>query len=400
MKNEKRILVVNCGSSSIKLSVFEDYQTMLDVHIKGINANEEVQLEVSSSKEKQKKIIGKNLDIFESLKWVFEHLNKEYGITPSSIGGIGHRFVHGGAHHVSSARITPKMIKDLEKLSDLAPLHNDACLAGIKGCLKYFGKSIPEVVVFDTAFHSTIPEVAANYAIDKNISSKYQIKRYGFHGISNAFLMEAFEKYKGKLLSKIIILHLGNGCSMTAIQDGKSIDNSMGFTPAEGLIMGTRAGDIDSALVEFLCLHENKTPTEIMELFNSQSGLLGVSGLSSDMKTLLESYQENDRARLAVDMFCYRAVKYLGAYLAVLGGADAIIFSGGIGENASKVRELIIQRLQWMGIKLDQHANKKDVALKPGEVRKISTSDSTVELYVIATDENLFIAHEVVHSRL
>lgn len=398
-KNGCKILTINCGSSSIKVSLFDNengiYNRLLDTHLKGVNS-EQVKLEVFSSRGNESTVITKNIGIAEGLHFIFDVITRKFDFTFSSLQGIGHRFVHGGSRYLSPNRVDPKVIADLEKLSYLAPLHNDACLLGIKECLA-LEESIPQVAVFDTAFHHSLPAVAANYAIASDIALKYQIKRYGFHGIANAFLWSTYvENIKKDIQNtKIITLHLGNGCSITAIQDGLSVDTSMGFTPAEGLIMATRAGDIDAAVVEFLCLHDKKEPHEIMEQLNYQSGLLGISGTSSDMETLLVLSPKNEKARLAVDMFCYRIVKYLGAYIAILGGADAIIFSGGIGENSPTIRNLIIDKMEWYGLKIDSEANQRAIELPLGAVQKISASTSSMACYVIASDENIFIAKEV-----
>jgi acetate kinase len=394
-----KILTINCGSSSIKVSLFDNdngiYNRVLDAHLKGVNS-EQAKLEVISSRGKESTIIIKNIGIAEALHFIFDVITRKIDFSFSSLKGIGHRFVHGGSRYLSTTSVDPKVITDLEKLSYLAPLHNDACLLGIKECLA-LGESIPQVAVFDTAFHHSLPVVAANYAIASDIALKYQIKRYGFHGIANAFLWNTYvEKIRRDTQNaKIITLHLGNGCSMTAIQNGLSVDTSMGFTPAEGLIMATRAGDIDAAVVEFLCLHDKKEPNEIMEQLNFQSGLLGISGTSSDMETLLALSAENEKARLALEMFCYRIVKYLGAYIAILGGADAIIFSGGIGENSPTIRSLIIDKMEWYGLKIDSEANQRAIELPRGAVEKISASTSNMACYVIASDENIFIAKEV-----
>lgn len=399
MKNGCKILVINCGSSSIKVSLFNNhndiYARLIDVHLKGINT-EQFKLELVSSKGKEKTVVNKNIGIAEGLHFIIDLITNKFDITFSSLQGIGHRFVHGGSRYLSTTRIDSKVIADLEKLSHLAPLHNDACLLGIKECFS-LQKSVPQVVVFDTAFHHSLPAVAANYAIASDVALKYQIKRYGFHGIANAFLWSTYvEKIsKGTKKAKIITLHLGNGCSMTAIRDGLSVDTSMGFSPAEGLIMATRAGDIDAAVVEFLCIHDKKAPSEIMEQLNFKSGLLGISGISSSMETLLAQSDGNEKARLAIDMFCYRVVKYLGAYIAILGGADAVIFSGGIGENSSIIRDLIIAKMTWYGLKIDSEANQQAVGLPFGAVKKISSSTSNMASYVIASDENIFIAKEV-----
>jgi len=395
------ILAVNCGSSSIKVSLFEYdskvYHRLFDANLKGINTDKSI-LEITSSKGKEIFPSSTSLDVMQGLKFIFHTITHNFNFSFISLIGIGHRFVHGGNQYCSSVCIDSKIIAELEKLSELAPLHNEACLSGIKECLSLNG-SVPQVAIFDTAFHQTLPAIAANYAIPSDISLKYQIKRYGFHGISHAFLWDTYKKHteKGFTNSKVITLHLGNGCSITAISGGKSIDTSMGFTPAEGLIMATRAGDIDTGVIEFLCQHDKKTPSQIMEMLNLHSGLLGISGISSKLETLLNLYHENEKAKLAIDMFCYRIVKYLGAYIAVLGGVEAIIFSGGIGENSSTIREQIVSKMGWYGLKLDKKANQEAVGLYPGNMQKISLSDSIASLYVIASDENLFIAKEVQH---
>lgn len=394
-KTNCQILAVNCGSSSIKVSLFNETDRLLDAHLKGINKEPSI-LEVVSSTGKESIPIAKKIGIAEGLHVIFDFLTHKFNFSFSSLQGIGHRFVHGGNRYFASTRIDPAVVADLEKLSDLAPLHNDACLSGIKVFLE-LGKSIPQFAVFDTAFHHSLPAIAANYAIPHGLASKYQIKRYGFHGIANAFLWDTYREkiIKNAAHAKIITLHLGNGCSMTAILDGLSIDTSMGFTPAEGLIMATRAGDIDAAIVEFLCEHDKRNPPEVMDLLNYQSGLLGISGISADMEKLLESYSDDEKARLAVDMFCYRIVKYLGAYIAVLAGVDAIVFSGGIGENSPSIRKLILEKMAWYGLKIDNQSNQKAVGLPLGSVQKISSSASTIPCYVIASDENIFIAKEV-----
>ncbi|MBS0655318.1 MAG: acetate/propionate family kinase [Verrucomicrobia bacterium] len=358
------ILVVNSGSSSLKLTLFQFVQgkhhLLFEANLKGMK-------------------------IAEGLGLALEKLGS------SSLAGIGHRVVHGGDRYRSSTPITKEVLRDIQELTHLAPLHNAACLEGIMACYSFFGEEIPQVAVFDTAFHSSLPDVASHYAISKEITEKHKIKRYGFHGISHAFLWNTYAQAQ----AKIITMHLGAGCSMCAIRDGVSIDTSMGFTPAEGLVMATRAGDVDAALVEFLALHEKKSASEIMKLLNGHSGLLGLSGVSADMQQVVSVYEKNASARLAVDLFCYRIVKYIGAYLAVLQGAEALIFSGGIGENAVSIRSKIIDKMAWYGVKMDEKANACAVGMFGGEIRKISAADSSVAVYVVATEENLFIAREV-----
>lgn len=357
------ILVVNSGSSTLKLSLFTEECVPIWTR----------QLQLSSQ-----------MKVQEALSSIFD---KE---TFPPIIGIGHRFVHGGDRFIASTLLDEARIKELEALRDLAPLHNPACLAGIVGCREYFGERIPEVAVFDTAFHSTLPKEARLYAIPQKLG----IRRFGFHGISHAFLWDSYSAHVAKR-GTIITLHLGNGCSMTAIKDGRSIDTSMGFTPAEGLVMATRAGDIDAAVIPYLAEKEKKSAADILDLLNFHSGLLGLSETSSQMQLLLEKYESNEACTLAIDLFCYRAKKYLGAYLAVLEGADSFLFSGGIGENSPFIRKKIIEGMLWAGCTLDEQANNNAINLTSGQLRKISTPDSKISLYVIATDENHFIAKEV-----
>lgn len=392
------ILVLNCGSSSIKFSLFEYDQKQLYRLLDGNFKNLHTQplLEILSSKGKQEEALPNPIEIQEGLKQILNVLSSQWGCPLSSLSGIGHRFVHGGDKYSSAIRVNRAILTQLQQLSDLAPLHNEACLLGIQACLD-IDDQVPQIVVFDTTFHRTLPPVASHYAIPSDIASKYSIKRYGFHGISHCFLWKAFESHckESSKNAKIITLHLGNGCSMTAIAGGVSVETSMGFTPSEGLVMATRAGDIDAAVIEFLCIHGHKTVDEVMKILNFESGLQGVSSLSSDMKTLLDVYQNNGAARLAVDLFCYRILKYLGAYIAVLGGVDAVIFSGGIGENSPIIREKILSKMGWMGWQADKQLNEKAVKLAPGMVKEISATSSTIPIYVIATDENFLIAEEV-----
>lgn len=398
---KKQILVVNCGSSSIKLSLFEEREKeptrLLDAHFKNI-ADDRPELEIIRNDEKRLYTYTKAVSIKSGLQTIFAVMTEDYGFIPDILIAIGHRFVHGGDVYRSSVCITSEVLSELKKLSDLAPLHNDAAIDGIQSCLEYFPEAVTQVAVFDTAFYHSMPEVSSNYAITKSIAHKYAIKRYGFHGISHAFLWSCYRK-QGKG-TKIITLHLGNGCSVTAIKEAIPMDTSMGFTPAEGLVMATRAGDIDAAVIPFLCTHEKKTPAEIMNLLNNESGLLGLSMISSRMDELLSIAHTNSDAAAAIDLFCYRISKYIGAYMTVLQGAEALIFSGGIGENSPEIRTRIISSFAWFGIMLDEQKNKEAVHLALGESQKISREDSTVEVYVIATDENQFIASEAIKKRL
>lgn len=272
-------------------------------------------------------------------------------------------------------------------------MHHPICLGGIRACWERASR-VSQFVVFDTAFHSTLPEEASRYAIADTYFTDYQFKKYGFHGIANHFIWDLYLKNEGKKAAKIVTLHLGSGCSATAISGGKSLDTSMGFTPCEGLVMGTRAGDIDPSFLELLFIKEGKTPSEGMHLLNFTSGLLGVSGSTSHLGKLVDVYEVDEKARIAVDLFCYRIVKYLGAYLSVLEGMDAIIFSGGIGENSPFIREKILRKMEWFGIRLDVALNQKNNGLKMGEIKKISANNTSVAVYVVGVDENYSMANE------
>lgn len=356
----KTILALNSGSSSIKASLYEVLPKSLRL--------------VHQAKS----------DRPDALSELLPQLSLD------GIVAIGHRFVHGGQKYHASVRLTPKVLKDLEALVSLAPLHNKPALQGIQQAKRLFGNKIAQVAVFDTAFFQTLPQKSQLYAIPQELAKKYAIQRYGFHGISHAYLWQQYVKATGNKKGKIITLHLGAGCSVAAIDSGRPIDTSMGFTPAEGLVMATRAGDLDIGIVPYLCEKAKLTPEKILDLCNFKSGLLGLSGHSSDMKTLLPLYGKEPNVTLAIDLFCYRLVKYLGAYIAALGGCEAIIFSAGIGEHAPKVRQLIIKEMNWYGIQLDAKKNREVI----WPVEKISSSTSTVDLYVIKTDENQYIANQ------
>ena len=297
-------------------------------------------------------------------------LMNRLGDSLGSIEAVGHRVVHGGDRYVESTVITDQVEAGIDALSELAPLHNPACLAGIRGAKAVMGATVPMVAVFDTAFHRTMPEVARHYAIPTDLADRHHIRRYGFHGIAHASLANGYAVCTGNSLkqARIITLQLGNGCSVAAIDKGKSVDTSMGFTPLEGLVMGTRSGDVDPSIVSYLSEREKVEPAEVERWLNQRSGLLGLSGRSNDMRELLRAVeQEGDqRAEFAIDLFCYRVRKYLGAYLAVLGGADAIVFGGGIGENAPEVRKRICRNMEWCGMSLHPDRNRTAVGLRRG----------------------------------
>ena len=311
------------------------------------------------------------------------------------IEAIGHRVVHGGERFQRSVRITDDVLRGIEDMIDLAPLHNPHNLKGIAATRAVLGAEAPHVAVFDTAFHHTIPERAYLYAIPYQLYRRHKVRRYGFHGTSHRYVAYRWRELTGvaRDRTRIITLHLGNGCSACAIDGGNSVDTSMGFTPLEGLVMGTRSGDLDPAVLEYVGAKEGWSPSDVDNVLNKQSGLLGVSGLTNDMRELLaEAHENNDRrARLAIDIFCYRARKYIGSYLAALGGADAIVFAGGVGENAPEVRAQICRGLEWAGVELDDAANARMVG---GAEGRVTTDAAGLTAWVIPTDEELLIARD------
>jgi acetate kinase len=403
------ILVINCGSSSLK---FQIVHTDLDLIEKnqdkrlasGILERIGTQAVITLQAEGQPKVkqVAPLRDHRQALdfliRWITSPDAKIEGIkTLADIHAVGHRVVHGAEKFTMSVIIDDKVIEGIQDCIDLAPLHNPANLKGIMAARELFGPGIPQIAVFDTAFHSTMPETSYLYAIPYQLYVRHKIRKYGFHGTSHRYIA-----YRYRLLANverekvnIITLHLGNGCSACAIKDGDSIDTSMGLTPLEGLVMGTRGGDLDPAILEFLHHKEGMTMNEINALLNKQSGLLGLSGLTNDMRDLLtEEKEHNDRrARLAIDIFCNRARKYIGGYLAELSGADAVVFAGGIGENSAEIRKRICKGLECFGLTIDEKANTDIVNGKEGI---ISSKDSKLKAYVIPTNEELLIARDTV----
>jgi acetate kinase len=316
------------------------------------------------------------------------------------IEAVGHRVVHGGETFTKAVRINDDVLSEIEELNDVAPLHNPCSLAAIKRLQQTIGKDVPMVAVFDTEFHSTLPEHARTYALPWELVLKTGIRRYGFHGIAHASLAVGYARVTRQPFqqSRIITLQLGNGCSMAAIAQGHSIETSMGFTPLEGLVMGTRTGDMDPAVICHLMKHHSMSVADVEQLLNEQSGLLGISGRSSDMHVLLQAANEKQdtRARLAIDIFCYRIQQYIGAYLSVLHGADAIVFGGGIGENAPEIRAKVCTDMEWCGLELESCRNDRAINLQPGKAMKISCDDSHIAVYVVGTDEAALIAQETI----
>lgn len=338
-------------------------------------------------------------DLSAAVDWILRWLASDRSGVPvsaiSDIGAVGHRVVHGGEEFRSSVRVDDDVLATLQDLIPLAPLHNPYNIQGMRAVRSVLGAGVPQVAVFDTAFHASLPEHAYLYAIPYSLYRRHKLRRYGFHGTSHRYVAWRYRTLLGipRDEVRVVTLHLGNGCSACAISGGDSVDTSMGYTPLEGLVMGTRSGDVDPALLDVIASKEGMSISEVEGLLNRQSGLLGISGLTHDMRDLLAEIDEHDdrRARLAIDVFCYRARKYIGAYLAAMGGADAVIFTGGIGANAPEVRAAIVDGLEWMGLELDDAAN---ASMKGGETGPITREDARLAAWVIPTDEELLIARD------
>ena len=389
---EMKVLVVNCGSSSIKYQLYQMPQR--SVIAKGIveRIGESGAALEHQYEDETRRLEGQIADHEEGMALILETLAGPGGPLPDvkEIAAVGHRVVHGGEEFTGSVPITPAVITSLERYSDLAPLHNPPNLTGIRAAMHEL-PDVPQVACFDTAFHATIPEVAYTYALPYQLYEKFGIRRYGFHGTSHRYVARRAAELLGvgKYEINCITAHLGNGCSMAAVRQGRSVDTSMGLTPLEGLVMGTRSGDFDPAILFHLADH-GYDMTALNKLCNKESGLLGVSGESNDMRTLFgKADAGNKRAQLAIDIFSYRIKKYIGMYTAVLGRVDAIAFTGGIGENAAAIRAASCEGLQPLGIAVDADANRKTVGRREGF---ISTPDSKTKVLVIPTDEEAAIA--------
>lgn len=390
------ILVINCGSSSLKYQLINtDTEAVLAAGICdriGISGGQFTYKPQGGEKSIQNTEMK---DHEVAIKLVLEALtNPKTGIISSldEIKAVGHRIVHGGEHFTHSAVITDEVISHIEECADLAPLHNPAHLLGIRACQALM-PSTPMVAVFDTAFHQTMPPKAFIYGLPYEYYEKYKVRRYGFHGTSHSYVSKRTAEFLKIPLenSKIITCHLGNGSSICAIENGKSIDTSMGLTPLEGLVMGTRSGDLDPAVIDYIAQKENLSTKEIMNILNKKSGVLGISGLSSDFRDLLAADENGDlKARFAREVFAYRVAKYIGSYTAALTGVDAIAFCAGVGENAKFIRGKIVSHLQFLGITLDEEANLATVGVEG----IISTPDSKVKVCVIPTNEELMIARD------
>lgn len=400
------VLVLNAGSSSLK---FQIIATDMD-RIRGHKDQRLCRGEVDGFGEKSVFVFQQGdrpkrksdtalRDLGAALEHVLHFLLSDKAEVPgirskADFHAIGHRVVHGGEHFKDSALIDGAVLQGIENCVPLAPLHNTVNLQGIRAAEKLFGRQTPQVAVFDTSFHQSMPEQAYLYAIPYRYYEQHEIRRYGFHGTSHRYVASRYRALRGltQEQTNIITLHLGNGCSVAAIQRGKSIDTSMGLTPLEGLVMGTRSGDLDPAIVSVIAKNENIDAAAVEKFLNTESGLKGISGISHDMRELQSSAPRNEHARLAIEMFCYRARKYIGAYLAAMGGADAVVLTGGIGENSSEVRARICEGMEWAGLKIDRKRNQQMV----GKEGLISTDDSKLLAYAIPTDEELLIARDTV----
>jgi acetate kinase len=388
-----RILVLNCGSSTLKFQLIEadangEQQKLARGLVDRIGGNGGYRFAAADAEPVETSLAVHTHE--QAVALVIEWLQSN---RLSRFDAVGHRVVHGGQKFTAPVLLDDSNTGEIEALSDLAPLHNPGAILGIRAARKILGESVPTVAAFDTSFHHSIPDHAALYAIPAALADKYKIRRYGFHGLAHQFDIARYAELNGTQAAEVsaVTLHLGNGCSATAVRNGRSIDTSMGFTPLEGLVMGTRSGDLDPALTSYLARKEHVDAATVEDWLNHRSGLLGLSEISNDMRELTAAYPKNPRARLAVDVFCYRARKYLGAYLAVLeGAAEAVIFSGGIGENSALVRQQICRGMQWCGLELDPTAN----AAVRGRDGRISEARSDLQIFVVHTDEEAIIARE------
>ena len=401
------VLAINSGSSSLKFKVVEfdgfagaavsrHPSIRYEGSVEAIGPTARLMLRHGGKTVVQATdTVSTHAEAVQRLMQMLEHSSKLEG-RDFSIDAVGHRLVHGGEQFREPVVINDEVMTAIEHMAELAPLHNPGSIAGIEGARAVLGSHLPMVAVFDTAFHGSMPLVATSYAIDQDLAKKHGIRRYGFHGIAHASMAGICAAAVNRPLAslRLITLQLGNGCSATAIDRGRSVDTSMGFTPLEGLMMGTRSGDLDPAVVGHLIRREGLSVDEVERLLNERSGLLGLSSLSRDMRELLKASEgkPNSRAALALDLFCYRVRKYIGAYLAVLEGADALVFGGGIGERSAVIRARICERMGWCGLRLDPLRNQAAVEIHPGEAMKISEEDAPLACYVAGVDEEVEIA--------
>lgn len=387
-----KVLVLNCGSSSLKYQIMEmdDESVLAKGLVERIGVDGKLTHEAAG---KDKYVVETDIPNHDvAIKLVLDALvDADHGVLKSmdEIAAVGNRVLNAGSYYADSIKITPEVMETIKKCIDLAPLHMPANIMGIEACERIM-PGIPQVAVFDTAFHQTMPKHAFLYALPYEYYEKYAIRRYGAHGTSHKYVAQRAAAMLGNPKANIITCHLGNGASMAAVKEGKVIDTSMGLTPLEGMIMGTRCGDIDPAIVPAIMEKENLTPKEMDTVMNKKSGMLGITGISSDFRDVENAANEgNERCQVALDMFAYRVRKYIGAYTAAMGGVDAIVFTAGLGENSITMRAKICEGLEFMGIKID--AEKNNIR---GKEREINTDDAKVKVLLIPTNEELMIARD------
>lgn len=390
-----KIFVVNAGSSSLKYQLIdmENEQVLAKglcerIGVTGAISHKSADGRVYSAET----AMPTHTEAFEAVVYALTKSDAKVIDSFDEVSAIGHRIVQGGAVFKGSCLITPEVLKDIEDLGALAPLHNPAHVLAIKACIKTFGAEKPQVAVFDTSFHQTMPEYVYMYALPYEYYEKYDVRKYGAHGTSHDFVSNRLAEVMGKDRKdiKIITCHLGNGCSITAVKDGKCFDTSMGFTPLDGFMMGTRSGTLDPSALTFIAEKENLSPADINRICNKESGVFGVSGVSNDNRDVAAAADEgNHRAQLSIDMQRYQILKFVGSYIAAMNGVDAIAFTGGIGENDPGLREYVCENLEYAGVKI----NKENNNCRGKEIR-ISTDDSKVAVYVIPTNEELAIARD------
>ncbi len=396
-----KILVINCGSSSLKYQLLDmkDESVLCKGSIERIglkiNGGEEnVIVKVGDEKFTYDKELKDHVAAFNEVKYILSEGEHKVIDSFSEIDAIGHRIVQGGDRYTKSVLVTEKVVKDVEELAPLAPLHNPAHLMGYRACLEVVGPDVPQVFVFDTSFHSTMPPKAYMYAVPYEYYEKYAVRRYGFHGTSHKFVSHRVAEKMGKNIKdlKIITCHLGNGSSVAAVDHGKVVDTSMGFTPLDGFMMGTRSGGVDPSVVTFIMKKLNLTPDEMDNILNKQSGVNAISGISSDDRDICAAQNAgNERAILAHEMQAYEIAKYIGSYIAAMNGVDAIVFTGGIGENGFWLRSKICSYFGYMGVHINEALNQATVK---GAEAELTEPDDKVRVFILATDEELTIARD------
>ncbi len=390
-----KIFVVNAGSSSLKYQLIdmENEKVLCKGLCERIGVTGSISHKAADGREySAETAMPTHSEAFEAVVYAMTQSEAKVIDSFDEVSAIGHRIVQGGSIFKGSCLITPKALQDIDDLGALAPLHNPAHVLAIKACIKTFGEKKPQVAVFDTSFHQTMPSKAYMFALPYEYYEKYGVRKYGAHGTSHHFVSDRVAALEGKDKKdvKIITCHLGNGCSITAIKDGVCVDTSMGFTPLDGFMMGTRTGTLDPSALTFIAEKENLSPADINRICNKESGVLGVSGVSNDNRDVAEAAKNgNQRAALAIEMQRYQILKFVGSYIAAMNGVDAIAFTGGIGENDAALREYVCENLAYIGAKMDKEKNQIR-----GEEIKISTEDSKVNIYIIPTNEELAIARD------